>query len=326
MGTSILHIKTEIECKIYLFDEEKGISMPDSYFNIEVRKGEQDLLFVSTNNNSKRHQLIYNVEQSDCDYRIIIRADMFEKTCWLFSIGEGVKVEIAPGNLAEDGKSFVKQQWMIGGMFFWGSNVPIEKTEKIYDYANHKETEAINDCKKFRDWGENIGESWRTPTIDEWYYLFNKRNDAQCLHSIGCINGIYGIIILPDKWELPEDCSFYGMPTYKYIDDKRYRVDDLSGREGLANEYWDIDLWCNNSYSIEMWIKMESAGAVFLPMYKHEKGFYEASYWSSTPLKDEFIWRQSLFFSFDALNGLYSNAAGRNCGMSVRLIRQYNTQ
>jgi len=40
MGTSVLHIKTEVECKVYLFDEEKGIAMPDKYFNLEVRKGE----------------------------------------------------------------------------------------------------------------------------------------------------------------------------------------------------------------------------------------------------------------------------------------------
>ena len=24
MGTSVLHIKTEVECRVYLFDEEKG--------------------------------------------------------------------------------------------------------------------------------------------------------------------------------------------------------------------------------------------------------------------------------------------------------------
>ena len=48
MGTSVLHIKTEVECRVYLFDEEKGIAKPGTYFNLEVRKGEQDLLFVRT--------------------------------------------------------------------------------------------------------------------------------------------------------------------------------------------------------------------------------------------------------------------------------------
>ena len=47
MGTSVLHIMTEMECRVYLFDEEKGIAKPGTYFNLEVMKGEQDLWFVS---------------------------------------------------------------------------------------------------------------------------------------------------------------------------------------------------------------------------------------------------------------------------------------
>ena len=35
MATSVLHIKTEIECKVFLFDEEKGIATTDKYFNLE---------------------------------------------------------------------------------------------------------------------------------------------------------------------------------------------------------------------------------------------------------------------------------------------------
>ena len=69
MGTSVLHIKTEVECRVYLFDEEKGIAKPGTYFNLEVRKGEQDLLFVSTEDETFSCQLIYEVEENDCDLR-----------------------------------------------------------------------------------------------------------------------------------------------------------------------------------------------------------------------------------------------------------------
>ena len=72
MGTSVLHIKTEVECRVYLFDEEKGIAKPGTYFNLEVRKGEQDLLFVSTKDEGLRGQIIYNVEELDCDYRLTV--------------------------------------------------------------------------------------------------------------------------------------------------------------------------------------------------------------------------------------------------------------
>ena len=41
MGTSVLHIKTEVECRVYLFDEEKGIAKPGTYFNIEGVTEEQ---------------------------------------------------------------------------------------------------------------------------------------------------------------------------------------------------------------------------------------------------------------------------------------------
>lgn len=44
MGTSVLHIKTEVECRVYLFDEEKGIAKTGSYFNLEVHKTEQDFI------------------------------------------------------------------------------------------------------------------------------------------------------------------------------------------------------------------------------------------------------------------------------------------
>ena len=68
MATSVLHIKTEVECKVFLFDEEKGIATPDKYFNLEVRKGEQDLLFVSILNQSKQFHMTFVVEEMNCDY------------------------------------------------------------------------------------------------------------------------------------------------------------------------------------------------------------------------------------------------------------------
>ena len=80
MGTSVLHIKTEVECKVFLFDEEKGIATTDKYFNLEVRKGEQDLLFVSIEDETKQYATIYYVEENDCDYKIIIEESSFVVT------------------------------------------------------------------------------------------------------------------------------------------------------------------------------------------------------------------------------------------------------
>lgn len=78
MGTSVLHIKTEEECKVYLFDEEKGIAIPGKYFNLEVRKGEQDLLFVSIEDENKLYFLFYQVNECDRDYILNIKESDFE--------------------------------------------------------------------------------------------------------------------------------------------------------------------------------------------------------------------------------------------------------
>ena len=77
MGTSVLHIKTEVECRVYLFYEEKGIAKPGTYFNLEVRKGEQDLLFVSTEDEGVICLKSYNVEEDDCNYRMTLEQSQF---------------------------------------------------------------------------------------------------------------------------------------------------------------------------------------------------------------------------------------------------------
>ncbi len=80
MGCSSLHIKTELECRVFLFDEEKGIAKTGIYFNLDVRKGEQDLLFVSTEDETLRCKMLYNVEENDCDYRIILEKSEFKQS------------------------------------------------------------------------------------------------------------------------------------------------------------------------------------------------------------------------------------------------------
>ena len=97
MGTSVLHIKTEVECRVYLFDEEKGIAKPGTYFNLEVRKGEQDLLFVSTEDESIRCQLLYSVEENDCDYPLSLERSQFKQAYKEVNTSEATDEEMANG-------------------------------------------------------------------------------------------------------------------------------------------------------------------------------------------------------------------------------------
>ena len=105
MGTSVLHIETEIECKVFLFDEEKGIATPDKFFNLEVRKGEQDLLFVCTDDEYYKYHLLYYVEELDCDYNIVIEKDYFVSTHELLT-AKASDEEIANGIRDEYGVTY----------------------------------------------------------------------------------------------------------------------------------------------------------------------------------------------------------------------------
>lgn len=78
MGTSVLHIKTDVECKIFLFDEEKGIASPNKYLNLEVRKGDQDIRYVSIDDERLCGATTYHIEESDCDYSLSLTKEDFE--------------------------------------------------------------------------------------------------------------------------------------------------------------------------------------------------------------------------------------------------------
>lgn len=126
MGCSTLHIKTEMECRVFLFDEEKGIAKSGTYFNLEVRKGEQDLLFVSTNDKTLRCKMIYNVEENDCDYRIILEKTQFKN----LSIDE-IK------RLAEQGDALAQNYW--GKCYYEGKVVEKNYGEAVYWYRKSAE-------------------------------------------------------------------------------------------------------------------------------------------------------------------------------------------
>lgn len=112
----------------------------------------------------------------------------------------------------------------------------------------------------FVDWGTNIddGTTWRTLTKEEWYYLFVTRADAARLFALGSVNGVNGVILLPDAWAGLPGVSF--TPSVSkgmlwYADYGMYADFGTSG----STHYTD------NSYSKEDWSLLERAGAVFLP-------------------------------------------------------------
>ena len=87
-------------------------------------------------------------------------------------------------------------------LFGWGTgNNP---TNKSTDY---------NDYQTFVDWGVNkIGSyspnTWRTLTYNEWYYLLTNRFNASNLKGVAQVNGVNGLILLPDAWVCPSGVTF----------------------------------------------------------------------------------------------------------------------
>ena len=147
--------------------------------------------------------------------------------------------------------------------------------------------------------GGNATHLWRTLTTDEWGYLLVTRPNARVKRGTGNIEGVNGLILLPDSWTLPSGCSF---------------------RAGSST-------WTDNSYSMFQWAQMEANGAVFLPAAGfrwgtgvHDVG-YSGCYWSST---SSAYGNSCYAYAVDFYSGtVYSS---NNCylenGNSVRPVRE----
>ena len=185
-------------------------------------------------------------------------------------------------------------------LFGWGTG-----SNPILSNSNHE------DYGVFVDWGcnpisnaGNIANRWRTLTKSEWYYLFNSRTDALSKCGTGNINGVGGLIILPDSWTLPSECSFNsGFSTFY---------------DGSDGPYWP-----HNSYTLAQWAQMEAAGAVFLPAAGYREGRnvflvgFEGVYWSSTPIDEDGHAIGMEFFTYNYVFYWRSPTVG----FSVRLVQ-----
>ena len=202
--------------------------------------------------------------------------------------------------------------------------------ESVYYGVNpsNKDADYTGD---FVDWGSLFGNGWYTPSKDEFQYvLFNRANSSN-LRGEGTVNGMNGLILLPDDWTLPEGLTFVG----GYIGNEEYT---------------------ENVYNLEQWETMEKAGAIFLPhagsrtggygnmwngsveatFVNPETGFYSwvdniqvyGYYWSSTlhPTNSNLVY----YLIAPGLDGNLENYTApalwtreRRRGNTVRLIREY---
>lgn len=206
------------------------------------------------------------------------------------------------GNVFEDGVkcnnlliSDTYTGWI--DLFGWGTG----ENPTLYSTDN-------SDYRTFIDWGMNAisnggnqPNTWRTLTYSEWRYLINNRPNASAKKATGTVNGVHGLILLPDNWNTPESCVF---------------------NAHFSN--WPDD-YSSNSYTSTEWSIMEAAGAIFLPAAGLRGGIaldylgIEGMYWSSSPWDDTWV----TFLSFVGFSAII-NSGYYYWGLSVRLARNSN--
>ena len=180
-------------------------------------------------------------------------------------------------------------------MFGWGTGD--DPTRTIQNNGSYS---------TFVDWGTNsIGtdtaNTWRTMSADELRYILSSRPNATALNGIAHINGVNGLILLPDDWVGIEGLTFN------------------SGAYGhWSREYYAV----HNTFTLEQWQQMEEAGAIFLPTYGYRQGnsIYGSGskgyYWTTSP--NGGCGPMNLEFSAEYIK---INSAYRYSGLSIRLIK-----
>lgn len=153
------------------------------------------------------------------------------------------------------------------------------------------------------DWGKrpivNGGDNysqWYAPSFAEWHYLLHDRDEASNKWGLATVNGVSGLVILPDTWSLPQGCSFNST---------------------------DIG-YTANLYDDKQWDRMEKSGAVFLPAagywytmtgidYVGSNGYYHGvKDLSDGNYKCQAFWESGLM-------GL--TMSGDCCRLSVRMVK-----
>ena len=248
----------------------------------------------------------------------------------VFSVSADKQVTFSKGNLqytqSTNTWSFASAQWemlgidnVIGGsmsssyygdaksgtafadkidLFGWSTsanNFGVSAFQSTSDYSG-----------SFVDWGANkIGNdapnTWRTLTYDEWHYLRYTRTNADDLVGVAQVNGVNGLIFLPDNWVCPSGVSFKS---------------GFHSRDGV--DYYSA----YQTFTADQWSKLEAAGAVFLPAAGYRHGFGVSTvqcsghYWSATEYDSNCAYNLPF-----CSGGAHVVNINRFSGYSVRLVK-----
>ena len=196
-------------------------------------------------------------------------------------------------------------------LFGWGTgNNP---TDTSMDGENYK---------TYVDWGSNTIDmdapnTWFLLRSSNWRYILYVRPNADKLFGCATIDGIHGLVLLPDNWEKPSKVSFTPSTELGLIYDTEI---------WNSNRYFNVNggNFNHNNYTISEWQIMEASGAVFLPAVGHRKGVswynynYSGSYWTAESSTDT---TSSDCINFGPQDVSWYLGFYNYYGLSVRLVR-----
>ncbi len=204
-----------------------------------------------------------------------------------------------------------------GDWHYTGTTIPDMSSNRNYDWGIYN---AISN-------GGNQKGLWRTPGAEDYEYIFTKRRNCENLCAFAIVNGVWGIILLPDNWKLPAGLDLISFADQNYIINPNNRDDNLLF-EYINEALEDVETTkaIKNKYSTNEWRKMESAGAVFLPAeYTDGGGGYrdegDVVYWTITPNGNGDAW---FLWAEMGTIGLLGGDDSMYYGGCVRLIQDIN--
>lgn len=228
-----------------------------------------------------------------------------------FDIGDGKKVIFSQGNLQYQPST---KKWRFAPTQYHYCGAANKKIDDAYTgwidlfgfgtgTKPTLKTDNDNDYLVFNEWGNNVSNAqtgqWRTLTSLEWTTILGDNyGDRRKMRGYATVVEVPGMLLLPDGWTPPTGFSFdYNATSYE-----------------------------TNKYSGKMWLKMEEAGAVFLPAagFREKVNVYNIGerghYWSSSTYQSN----QSFGNTVDFWPGYNTRAetSHKYNGNSVRLVQE----
>ena len=147
---------------------------------------------------------------------------------------------------------------------------------------------------------------------DEWWYLLKTRPNADKLFAHATVNGVHGLILLPDNWKTPDGIQL----TTSYQMGIVWNENDIQYEH--SETYYDG--YGQNKYDDKTWKVLEYAGAVFMPATwsSNNAGWY----WTSSE-KDDGAYEFS-YGDYDLILSRLRVLQPKEDYASFRLVRDVN--